>query len=199
MGYIDKCTRCYGRGTTLKYDHGTKTYSDEQCPKCAGAGTIKAYRKALSIQESMAQGWDGVIVNSWPEYGVKGFCQCCNEKLTGRKTRWCGSNDCARRVWGRLYAGLHWQKRHVCVRDGCACRECGEKFESPLIEGGPMYPQPRMLELDHIVPLHAGGTEHPDNLQLLCSRCHQEKSTRDRSHYRLKPELQQPLIGGSPQ
>jgi len=37
-------------------------------------------------------------------------------------------------------------------------------------------------ELDHIKPLHQGGTDTPDNRQGLCSDCHTEKSKTERGH-----------------
>jgi hypothetical protein len=32
------------------------------------------------------------------------------------------------------------------------------------------------LELDHIIPLHRGGSNDYENLQLLCRDCHKEKT-----------------------
>ena len=37
-------------------------------------------------------------------------------------------------------------------------------------------------ELDHIKPLHQGGTDTPDNRQGLCADCHIEKSKIERGH-----------------
>lgn len=34
----------------------------------------------------------------------------------------------------------------------------------------------RVWEVDHIVPRSQGGTDELDNLQVLCGRCHREKS-----------------------
>ena len=36
-------------------------------------------------------------------------------------------------------------------------------------------------ELDHIVPLHAGGTDEPSNLRLLCQACHREITGQQRA------------------
>lgn len=36
------------------------------------------------------------------------------------------------------------------------------------------------LEVDHIVPLHLGGSNEPENLQLLCIKCHKEKTIAER-------------------
>jgi 5-methylcytosine-specific restriction protein A len=35
-------------------------------------------------------------------------------------------------------------------------------------------------ELDHITPLALGGSEAPSNLQVLCHRCHVDKTREDR-------------------
>jgi 5-methylcytosine-specific restriction endonuclease McrA len=36
------------------------------------------------------------------------------------------------------------------------------------------------VEIDHIVPLHLGGTEDDSNKQPLCKSCHDAKSARER-------------------
>ena len=45
-------------------------------------------------------------------------------------------------------------------------------------------------ELDHIKPLHQGGTDTPENRQGLCGECHLEKSVTERGHtYRPKVQV----------
>ena len=39
------------------------------------------------------------------------------------------------------------------------------------------FRQPGNMEIDHIVPLHKGGNNNPDNLQLLCRSCNTQKGT----------------------
>ena len=34
-------------------------------------------------------------------------------------------------------------------------------------------------EVDHVIPLHQGGTDDFDNLQALCHDCHAEKTAQD--------------------
>ena len=46
------------------------------------------------------------------------------------------------------------------------CNGCGTHFQSPH------------LEVDHIIASSVGGTDHIDNLQLLCSRCNRVKGDR---------------------
>lgn len=54
-------------------------------------------------------------------------------------------------------------KRFVMERDVYCCRSCGSN----------LYP-----EIDHIIPLSRGGTNHPDNLQVLCRGCNAQKGNR---------------------
>lgn len=119
-------------------------------------------------------------VSSWPRFGREKHCAVCDKELTGRQVSFCGSRECRALLWRRLYRDCHWQKRHVIVRDGPICRHCGEIFESPLVPGGPLFPEPAKLELDHIQPLSKGGSELEDNLQVLCKSCHQQKTTSER-------------------
>lgn len=49
---------------------------------------------------------------------------------------------------------------------GGDCNGCREHFE------------PRHLEIDHIVPRSKGGTDHIENLQLLCGSCNRIKGNR---------------------
>lgn len=60
----------------------------------------------------------------------------------------------------------HFEKYPLCVR--CLAKE-----------------PPRdslAMELDHIRPLHQGGTDTPGNRQGLCEACHSEKSITERGH-----------------
>ena len=60
------------------------------------------------------------------------------------------------------------------IQEGC-CKGCLHFFEF------------RHLEVDHIVPKARGGSEHPDNLQLLCSSCNRRKG--NSSHEELVAKL----------
>lgn len=42
----------------------------------------------------------------------------------------------------------------------------------------------RIMEVDHILPKSLGGTDHPDNLQLLCSACNRSKGGRTMAEWR---------------
>lgn len=169
MGLETKCDACGGKGVS---------WSGRTCRRCDGVGEVKPYRKLPTLWYCSELGFDPML--DFEPLGEKGKCCVCSAKLEKRQRRYCSKHRGGWEVHQRLYRGIHWMKRHVCVRDGCACRFCGEVFESPIVEGGPIYPEPRSLELDHIQALHLGGTDHANNLQLLCPGCHKLKSIEER-------------------
>ncbi len=48
-------------------------------------------------------------------------------------------------------------------RDGEECMRCRHSFMRSA------------LTIDHIIPRRDGGSDDPDNLQLLCEKCHREE------------------------
>lgn len=55
-------------------------------------------------------------------------------------------------------------KRRVVVRDRSRCVQCGSSNQ---------------VEIDHIVPVWAGGEDDADNLETLCRVCHRAKTSRE--------------------
>lgn len=69
-----------------------------------------------------------------------------------------GSPAAVERIVGREHGRI---RLRILVRDGAACVKCGRGLN---------------LEVDHIVPLYAGGAESDANRQVLCVDCHKLKS-----------------------
>jgi len=60
-------------------------------------------------------------------------------------------------------------RRVILMRDGYACQWCGESiYRDRSVQ----------LEVDHIVPWSALGSDHPVNLRTLCHPCNQLRSNR---------------------
>lgn len=64
-----------------------------------------------------------------------------------------------------LFRARAWRKVRSMVlnRDGQRCQECGRDLTR--------YPR-WYAEVHHIIPVIAGGSDHPDNLITLCTECH---------------------------
>lgn len=68
--------------------------------------------------------------------------------------------------------GLWWD---ILKRDLWTCRSCGRSASKDGV----------CLEIDHILPRSKGGTNDPDNLQVLCKKCNLGKSNRDDTNFRV--------------
>ena len=42
----------------------------------------------------------------------------------------------------------------------------------------------KVMEVDHILPRSKGGTDHADNLQLLCTHCNKSKGSKTMAEWR---------------
>jgi 5-methylcytosine-specific restriction protein A len=71
------------------------------------------------------------------------------------------SNNLYKRTTGE---GLRRARNRILDRDEYTCRICHHLFS------------PRNLEVDHITPLHLGGSDTDDNRQTLCKACHKQKT-----------------------
>lgn len=58
-------------------------------------------------------------------------------------------------------------KKKVAASQNWHCGGCGTQLDETY-------------EVDHIIPLDAGGSNDPSNLQALCPHCHRKKSLNER-------------------
>lgn len=98
-------------------------------------------------------------------------------------TAWQGSTR------GPATASRKWRdlRKRILARDNYTCQHCGGELCGNLD-----------LEVDHRIPDHRGGTDHPDNLQTLGrSPCHDTKTARERTRpptARRKPEAHPGIV-----
>jgi 5-methylcytosine-specific restriction protein A len=75
--------------------------------------------------------------------------------------------------YGSGRGGRPWRRKRDAVmkRDGylCQCEQCQDGTRLPKVAD----------EVDHIVPLSQGGTDHPGNLRAINSDCHKAKTQRE--------------------
>jgi 5-methylcytosine-specific restriction endonuclease McrA len=82
-------------------------------------------------------------------------CLGCGE-LIGHGSR-CG--ECTPKA-GHTYA--YQKKRAAMLKPGTRCYICGDPA----------------TQIDHVIPVIKGGTDHPSNLRPICWPCNREKSDR---------------------
>jgi 5-methylcytosine-specific restriction endonuclease McrA len=99
----------------------------------------------------------------------KQFCDACREETKKSAKRVAKAARRARKK-GAEYEPVNPLK--VFERDGWRCQLCGVK--TPKTKRGTYSDQ--APELDHIIPLSAGGSHSYLNTQCACRRCNQEKS-----------------------
>ena len=75
----------------------------------------------------------------------------------------------------RLYNSLD-NKKHLYGQQGGHCNGCYQHFEM------------QHLEVDHIIARSMGGTDHIENLQLLCGNCNKVKGNRGQEYLIAKLE-----------
>jgi 5-methylcytosine-specific restriction endonuclease McrA len=74
-----------------------------------------------------------------------------------------------------------WKKsayRRIAARDGEQCAVCTIGNKMSFTREG--YLQ-KSLHVDHVTALRSGGSNHDDNLQLLCDFCHKKKTAREQA------------------
>ena len=79
---------------------------------------------------------------------------------------------------GRLSSS---RRREILERDDEQCVLCGETDD---------------LEVDHVVPTYMDGSDDPENLQTLCSGCHDEKTSEDAANPEYNDELRKRIRDG---
>ena len=91
--------------------------------------------------------------------GKGGYCEAHRNQV--RRAQESGRPSASRRGYDS-----DWRRRRAAyLIDNSVCVRCGDEA----------------TEVDHKVPLSAGGDDHPSNYQALCKSCHSVKTGRERA------------------
>lgn len=120
-----------------------------------------------------------------PAYGSRRdvYCTADCQKEASRKVRSGSTHRRRAAKFGGRYEPVN--KREVFERDGWRCYLCG--VETPKALSGSK--EPNAPELEHVVPLSAGGDHVYSNVRCACRRCNRAKGAR------LLPETAQNALG----
>lgn len=97
-------------------------------------------------------------------YGRKPLCGSCSDEHA-RKTN--ARKNHSRRAAGKLTLGVH----DIARRDGARCNICSRRVDMSLSGAAKWGPT-----IDHLIPVSAGGTNHPSNLALAHRFCNTTRS-----------------------
>lgn len=132
-----------------------------------------------------------------------GYCAWCTKELPRARRRWC-SEECLRSAMFHCCPQDPGPKMFRLIFDqNFACAGCGESYEEEIrakiqekyfrLNRTNMmshrekvtlhylgYGTGNKWQTDHVVPIHKGGKGiDPNNLQVLCVKCHIEKTKED--------------------
>jgi hypothetical protein len=96
-------------------------------------------------------------------------CQGRQELLNSISTHGATTNPSAPAVRAPISRAL---RNQIYARDRYTCQKCGAKKGDLGVQ----------LVIDHKKPVKRGGTNHPSNLQTLCSLCNSKKGAKNTGH-----------------
>ncbi len=156
--------------------------------------TLKEYNDWWKERQKLQKQFDGVLEFQYISYPLEpisipnsrrmiypkhhGYCYWCGRELSGRRRSYCSDKHSEYyNFW------FSWQRVRISIfnRDRGTCQKCGKKplwFEkrTDLKE----YHINNLGEVDHVVAIANGGDNWDlMNLQLLCHKCHIQKTRKD--------------------
>ena len=109
----------------------------------------------------------GATVERWHVQAALRHCRPCSRRNRRRRARWWRAGKDSRlsvKAWPYMRWSL-WG-----AQDGC-CAICREPIAASAVDGAE-------VNIDHILPLAAGGSDHRFNLQLTHVRCNGSKGAK---------------------
>lgn len=163
--YLRTCWHC---GKAWKADGPSAKWCSTAC--CSRAHYEAKHRAAGRVDSCCECGVS--FCRLYGSRGSKPVCSASCQDALRRKHKHSGSH--ASRAKAKGLPRSYFNTLRVFERDRWTCQLCGCKTPKRL-KG---TTDPRAPELDHIVPLGAGGPHLPENCQCACRRCNGAKAAR---------------------
>ena len=156
--------------------------------------TLKQYYDWCEVRDKLQKQFDGVPEFQYISYPIMpiqisnsrrmiypkrhGYCFWCGRKLEGRKRHYCSDTH------GRFYGfWFSWERvrSSIYIRDKGTCQKCRkEALWLHKRNGLKEFNIDDLGEIDHITAIALGGSNWDlTNLQLLCRKCHINKTRKD--------------------
>ncbi len=149
---------------SLRVNHATlgQHISGRKLLKCLKGLTIYTVK-----EHHCGRCGDRLEDSNWTKHGRKNGDQLCRgcKNLAGYESK---DRDPARKRAGK---GIGIKTVRMLMEKHDSCNLCGELFEG------------LDFEIDHSVPKSRGGSNHPENLQLLCHKCNKGKDALTTEEY----------------
>ena len=123
---------------------------------------------ALVAAEKLNRQWIGIDLSALAQTLVR---QRMQRELGLFSLRVIYRDDVPRRTDVEKPPPYRTQKQTLFGRQWGKCAGCQHSFD------------PGQFDIDHKIPQAKGGTDHLDNLQLLCARCHRMKGTKSQAEF----------------
>ena len=120
----------------------------------------------------------GGVFGPYKERKSKWLCDVCRPVARARAAKDINRRKNSKRR--RAALGEKYSFRQIAERDGWRCHLCGKKVPDRPHEGRPLDG-----EIDHLVPVSAGGVDDPSNVALAHRRCNLARGARGAAQLRL--------------
>lgn len=173
--YFNTCKQCRKEWTARK---SAQICSDE-CQKTENNAKAMSYAVAQHCAVGRVVRCSRCSCEYCPLYGRKSGCRpLCTEcrAATRREQRRASRGNNAHRAKMAGTDHRYFNEIKILERDGWRCKLCG--VSTPKKLRGTV--DPRAPEIDHIVPIGAGGGHVKENVQCACRRCNGLKGSKPR-------------------
>lgn len=178
VGRLAKPRPCEGCGYSF-----TPADSAHKKARFCGQKCIAASQGQSAFPDSSRIYWRtcnecSVVVGPFKTRAPKWLCDTCRPIARARAAKDINRRKSSKRRGAKL-AG-RYRFREIAERDGWRCHLCGKRVPDRPHTGKPLD-----AEIDHLIPISAGGTDDPVNVALAHRKCNMARSNTGPAQLRL--------------
>jgi hypothetical protein len=188
----DACLACADCGATVNHANGL---GDRRCSQCLQrrrtvrdmarairtlrSGIIRTERAQQRVQRAAVTLPSRRCIHCDTEFAPRVATQkyCCRQHMQSFLAHNANARRRARKT--KAFRAIVY-RRQIAIRDGWRCQICHKRIDPTRV-----FPHPLSFSLDHILPLAAGGTHEPANVQAAHFLCNSTKGEGGQDQLRL--------------